>query len=82
LLNIKVKFFALYREVAGHPEEILDLRVGSSVGDLLGLLREKYPKLGSLSDNIIVSVNKKYAREEVALKEGDEVALLPPVSGG
>ena len=81
-MKVRVKFFASYREIAGRPEEMLNLREGTTVSALLDSLREKYPKLGSLSDNIIVSVNKKYAREEVALKEGDEVALLPPVSGG
>jgi molybdopterin converting factor subunit 1 len=81
-MKITVKFFASYRDIAGRSEETQVMSEGATVSVLLLLLKEKYPKLGSLSDNIIVSVNKKYAREEVALKEGDEVALLPPVSGG
>jgi MoaD family protein len=81
-LRIRVKFFASYRDITGRSEEILDLSEGASVSALLGLLREKYPKIGSLTDTIIASVNKRYAKEDVVLKEGDEVALLPPVSGG
>jgi sulfur-carrier protein len=81
-MKITVKFFASYRDIAGRSEEIQVLSEGATISGLLFLLKEKYPKLGSLTDNIIVSVNKKYAREEVVLKEGDEVALLPPVSGG
>jgi molybdopterin converting factor subunit 1 len=81
-VKITVKFFASYRDIAGRSEEIQVLNEGATVSDLLLFLGEKYPKLGGLTDTIIASVNKKYAREEVVLKEGDEVALLPPVSGG
>jgi molybdopterin synthase sulfur carrier subunit len=82
LLKIRVKFFASYREIVGQSDMVLELKEGTTVWALLGLLREKHPKLGSLTDTIIASVNKRYAREDVVLKEGDEVALLPPVSGG
>jgi molybdopterin converting factor subunit 1 len=81
-MKITVKFFASYRDIAGRSEETQVMSEGATVSVLLLLLKEEYPKLGSLNDNIIVSVNKKYAREDVVLKEGDEVALLPPVSGG
>jgi len=81
-LKIKVKFFASYREIAGRSEVVLDLADGSSLGVLLEELKGRYPKLGSLTDSIIASVNKRYAKEDLVLKDGDEVALLPPVSGG
>ena len=81
-MKIKVRFFASYREIAGRPEVVLDLREGTTLSALLEDMKRKYPKLGSLTDTIIASVNKRYAKEDVVLKEGDEVALLPPVSGG
>ena len=81
-MKIKVKFFASYRDITGRPEAILDLDEGTTLSALLEDLKGEYPKLGSLTDTIIASVNKRYAREDVMLKEGDEVALLPPVSGG
>jgi molybdopterin converting factor subunit 1 len=81
-LKIKVRFFASYREIAGMPEVVLDLREGTTLSALIEDMKGKYPKLGSLTDTIIASVNKRYAKEDVVLKEGDEVALLPPVSGG
>lgn len=81
-MKIKIKFFASYREIVGRSEAVLDLTYGSTLGALLEDLKGTYPKLGSLTDSIIASVNKRYAKEDVVLKDGDEVALLPPVSGG
>jgi molybdopterin converting factor subunit 1 len=81
-MKITVKFFASYRDIAGRSEETQVLSEGATVSVLLLLLKDKYPKLESLTDTIIISVNKRYAKEDAILKEGDEVALLPPVSGG
>jgi len=81
-LKIKVRFFASYREIAGRPEEVFELREGATLSTLISKVRSVYPKLTKLTDDLIVSVNKRYAKEDVVLKEGDEVALLPPVSGG
>ena len=81
-MKTRVKFFASYREIAGRSEAVLDLVDGATLGPLLEDLRGRSPKLGSLTGAIIISVNKRYAKEDVVLKEGDEVVLLPPVSGG
>ncbi len=81
-MKIRVKLFASYREIVGKHEFVLEMKDGTTLSSLLDDLKKRYPKLGSLTDPIIASVNKKYAREDVVLKEGDEVALLPPVSGG
>jgi len=81
-LKIKVRFFASYREIAGRPEEVFELRDGATLSALISKVRSVYPRLTELTDDLIVSVNKRYAKEDLVLKEGDEVALLPPVSGG
>ena len=79
---MKVKFFASYKEALGKDELDLELEEDSSVSELLKILRKDHPKLGNLMETLVVSVNLEYANYERKLKEGDEVALLPPVSGG
>jgi molybdopterin converting factor subunit 1 len=81
-LKVRVKFFASYREIVGQSDMVLELKDGTTVQMLVDCLKNRYERLGSLTDVIIASVNKKYARDDVVLNEGDEIALLPPVSGG
>jgi molybdopterin converting factor subunit 1 len=77
-----VKFFASFREAVGKEEVDLDLEENTDVTRLIEVLKQAHPELGTLSETLIVSVNKEYATYETRLKNGDEVALLPPVSGG
>jgi molybdopterin synthase catalytic subunit len=81
-MNVKVKFFASYKEALGREEIDLELDENSDVSKLLEILRQDHPKLGNLLETLVVSVNLEYANYDRMLKEGDEVALLPPVSGG
>ena len=74
--------FAYYRELLGKRELKLELDEGSRVGDMLDMLIERNPRLGADREGIVVSVNCSYAPLDAVLKNGDEVALLPPVSGG
>ncbi|MBC7107197.1 MAG: molybdopterin converting factor subunit 1 [Methanomassiliicoccales archaeon] len=81
-MKVKVKFFASYREIVGQHEITMDLKQGTKLSDLVEDLKRLYPRLQGFTDPIVTSVNKKYARDDVMLKDGDEIALLPPVSGG
>lgn len=81
-MKIKVKFFASYREAVGTDEMDLELENGSTVSRLLDAVKARHPAIGELIEPLIVSVNKEYAEFEKVLDDGDEVALLPPVSGG
>jgi molybdopterin synthase catalytic subunit len=81
-MQITVRFFATYRDVAGHPQVEIEIDDGANLGTLLEILYDKYPKLKKWSDSIMCSVNRKYAENDKVLGQGDEVALLPPVSGG
>ena len=78
---VRVRFFALYRDLAGMHECDLELPAGGTVGDLLRLLRDD-PRLGFLPDEPLVAVNRDYADHRRPLADGDEVALIPQVSGG
>lgn len=81
-MDVTVKFFATYRGLAGIRETTVELPAGANLGDLLGRLLEAHPKLARHRDSMILAVNEEFAEPGARLKAGDEVALLPPVSGG
>ncbi len=81
-MNVRIRFFASVRDIVGKAEMDLDLPGGSSAGDLLDQLTERYPRLQGLAPSLLLSVNREYADSHHPLREGDEVALIPPVSGG
>jgi molybdopterin synthase catalytic subunit len=79
---VRVLFFGMLKDAAGKSGEALEIPEGSSVADLLGVFRERIPRLKDSLGSLAVAVNQQYAGADIVLKEGDEVALLPPVSGG
>ena len=74
--------FALYRERAGTGEFWLELPSGSTVADARRALLRRIPGLAPKAEDIVVALNAEYARPGQPLDEGDELALIPPVSGG
>ncbi len=76
-MEVKVRLFAMLRERAGAGEVSLELADGASVRDALD-------RLGDLADGLplVMAVNREYAPEDQVLAPGDELALIPPVSGG
>lgn len=81
LITVRVRLFASYREAAGRSEETCELRAGSRVGQLVAVLEERFPRL-RLRGSGLVAVNRQYVADDAELAEGDEVAFIPPVSGG
>ncbi len=80
-MGLRVLFFGLLRDRFG-PEEQLTEFPGTSVRDLLLYYRAVAPELAPLWDKVAVAVNQQYATAAHVLVHNDEVALLPPVSGG
>ncbi len=80
-MRLRVLFFGVLRERFG-AEEILEQFPGTTVSDLVRYYRAVSPELASLWGSIAVAVNQQYSAANVSLSSGDEVALLPPVSGG
>src|SRR5947209_7826697 len=76
-MEVRVRLFAALRERVGAPELVLELPDGALVGDALD-------RLSSVTRGVpaVLAVNREYAERDEALHEGDEVALIPPVSGG
>ena len=81
-MKITVRFFALYRERAGRRVNTVELDGGSTVSQLVDEVRRLFPDLAPPTVDIVAAVNAEYARGETILSDGDEVALIPPVSGG
>jgi molybdopterin converting factor subunit 1 len=79
-LRVTVRVFASYREAAGTARLDAELPPGSRVGDLLAKLSAQVPALAA--SNGLVAVNLTYVDRDALLHDGDEVALIPPVSGG
>ena len=81
-MTIHVKLFAAARDAAGREVESVDLPPNASVADAEIALCERLPEAADLIAKSAFSVNRAYARRDAPLREGDEVAVLPPVSGG
>lgn len=92
-MRVKVLFFGALRELAGRAEDTAELPEGAAVRDLLDILRRQTSNSAMVNDmgpkaneqlwrSLAVAVNREYGSASTVLREGDEVALLPPVSGG
>jgi molybdopterin converting factor subunit 1 len=81
-IRVRVKFFAAPREAVGMGEIERELPLGTTVGQLIARLIEEYPILRAYTRFISVAVNRAYVGMQTELRDGDEVACLPPVGGG
>ena len=80
-MKLKVALFGITREIVGLPALEVTLAEDQSVAHLMDQLRAQYPALGGLT-SFAVAVNNEYADTSQRLHERDEIALIPPVSGG
>jgi molybdopterin converting factor subunit 1 len=80
-MKLTVALFGIAREIVGQSSLEVSVPAGQSAAGLLAELRAAYPPLAGLR-SLAVAVNNEYAAEDVALHERDEIALIPPVSGG
>ena len=81
-IRVKVKLFAVYQEVFGKPELDLELSSGTNVDEVLESLIEQQPQIEKWRDITRFGVNLQFVGSDTVLKDGDEVVLIPPVSGG
>lgn len=79
---IKLKFFAILAEKTQTRTVEMDVPPETTIAQLREIVVREYPNLKAVISQCAASVNKTYAQNEVTLKEGDEVAFIPPVSGG
>lgn len=81
-MQVRVLFFGMLRDLAGRSSDSLDLPERATLRDLLAHYQAQIPRLRQIADSLAMSINQEYAAPESCLESGDEVALLPPVSGG
>src|SRR5262245_64093336 len=81
-MRVTVKLFGGIREAVGDKELSVELPEGASARDLRRRLADRYPVFDAFGDRLAVSVQLEVVPPDTTLREGDEVAFLPPVSGG
>ncbi|MGA8271454.1 MAG: MoaD family protein [Candidatus Sulfotelmatobacter sp.] len=81
-MRVRILFFGILKDLAGKSSDTLELPDQSTVGDVLSDCAKRFPQLEACLASLAVAVNQRYAGMETGLKSDDEVALLPPVSGG
>jgi molybdopterin synthase catalytic subunit len=80
--GIRILLFGRVKEIAGTAEVELPAAPGTTTGALLRALVEKYPGIEPWREYLRVAVNQEYSPSDRAVSPGDEVAVIPPVSGG
>ncbi len=81
-IKINVLLFGACRETAGTGELSCELTSPATAGSAWGELKRRFPALAGFERNALVAVNEEHARMDHPLKEGDTLAIFPPVSGG
>lgn len=81
-MKIRLLFFAVLRDLAGKSETELTLPEGARARDVWQTLREQYHDLAEYEQPPLTAINEAYASPDTPLREGDELAFIPPVAGG
>ncbi len=81
-MRIQVLYFAFFRERLGTSEQVLDLRDGATVEEALRYLAEEHEAIAAMRGRFRAAVNQEMVGNEQILRDGDELALIPPVAGG
>ena len=81
-ITVTLKLFAIYQETLGVPEKALTLPVGTTAGDVRDRLIAEHPSLAEWKDLTRFGLNLQFAEADTVLRDGDELVLIPPVSGG
>ena len=81
-MRITIRYFAAHRDIIGRSEEQLDLAPGATVGSVWELLVARYSRMAGYTGRLLYAVNQDFATPATELRDGDEVAFIPPVSGG
>ncbi|HEX2835937.1 MAG TPA: molybdopterin converting factor subunit 1 [Thermoanaerobaculia bacterium] len=81
-MKVRLLFFAVLRDIAGTDERELTLRDGATARDVWNALRTEFARLTDYIDPPMTAVNEEYAEPDQVLREGDELAFIPPVAGG
>ena len=80
-MKIQLLFFGITTDLTGKSSRSFEIKEYSTIKDLINNLISEYPNLKNINE-FAIAVNEEYANEDVIIKDGDVVAIIPPVSGG
>ncbi len=81
-MRLRVRLFATYREIVGGDDVPWTAEPGTTLGEFLDAFLRGHPRLVPHRGSMMLAVNQAFAEPSTILQDGDEIALLPPVSGG
>ncbi|MBI3405943.1 MAG: molybdenum cofactor biosynthesis protein MoaE [Acidobacteria bacterium] len=81
-MQVHVLFFGQLREIVGRAEDRIEMEDGARVENVFSLYGARFPKLANFRPSLVASVNQEFADWKAVIRSGDEIAFLPPVSGG
>ena len=81
-MRVTVRLFARLRDITGTSELVREVAPGATIGSVWRDLANEFPELAGYRASISTALNADYARMDQPVGEGDEIAFLPPVSGG
>ena len=82
MAKVSVRFFARYAELAGCDWSVVNVSTPATVGDVIARVREVFPGTQAMPPRPLAALNRRQVKHDALVNEGDEVALLPPLSGG
>ena len=80
-MNVNILLFGITKDIVGKQKLQMELPMATTLAEFKTILSEKYPELIELN-SMAIAVNSEYATNEIVLQFNDEIALIPPVSGG
>ena len=81
-VRVKVLFFGMLRDITGRAEESIEIDEGARLDSVFDHYARQFPRLRGLESSIVLASNQQFCNRDTSVHEGDEVAFLPPVSGG
>ncbi len=81
-MRVKVLFFGMLKDIAGRSREVVDVPDGATVGDVFEHFAGSFPRLKEYEKSIVMARNQEFSRPDEPVAADDEIAFMPPVSGG
>ena len=81
-MKVRLLFFAVLRDIAGSDERELTVGEGTTALEVWESLRQSYAALAAYAQPPMIAINESYATPDAVLRDGDELAFIPPVAGG
>jgi MoaE-MoaD fusion protein len=82
IVRVKVLFFGMLKDIVGRSEDTIEVAEGSHLESVFARYARQFPRLTDLESSILLACNHEFCDRSAAVREGDEIAFLPPVSGG